>query len=69
MSRKEQIDFKDIPFRGGLNSSVFYSKWLNTVLPARVTVTSCIVYKVIRDLESIYHVCINPIRRIGLIHK
>ena len=31
--------------------------------------TSCFVYKVIRDLESIYHLCINPIRRIGLIHK
>ena len=35
----------------------------------RVTVTSCFVYKVIRDLQSIYHLCINPIRRIGLIHK
>ena len=28
----------------------------------RVTVTSCFVYKVIRDLESIYHLCIYPIR-------
>ena len=35
----------------------------------RVTVTSCFVYTVIRDLESIDHLCINPIRRIGLIHK
>ena len=35
----------------------------------RVTVTSCFVYKVKRDLESIYHLCINPIHRIGLIHK
>ena len=35
----------------------------------RVTVTSCFVYTVIRDLESIYHLCINPICRIGLIHK
>ena len=34
----------------------------------RVRVTSCFVYKVIRDLESIDHSCINPIRRIGLIH-
>ena len=34
-----------------------------------VTVTSCFVYKVIRDLESIDHLCINPICRIGLIHK
>ena len=35
----------------------------------RVTVTSCLVYKVIRDLESIDHLCINPIRMIGFIHK
>ena len=27
----------------------------------RVTKTSCFVYKVIRDLESIDHLCINPI--------
>ena len=35
-----------------------------TLLPCqpRVTVTSCFVYKVIRDLESIDHLCINPIR-------
>ena len=35
----------------------------------RVTVTSCFVYKVIRDLESTDYLCINPIHRIGLIHK
>ena len=35
----------------------------------RVTVTSCFVYKVIRHLESIDHLCINPIHRMGLIHK
>ena len=35
----------------------------------RVPVTSCFVYKVIRDLESIDHLCINPICRIGLIQK
>ena len=35
----------------------------------RVTVTSCFVYKVIRNLELIDHLCINPIHRIGLIHK
>ena len=35
----------------------------------RVKVTSCFVYIVIRDLYSIDHLCINPIRRIGLIHK
>ena len=31
--------------------------------------TSCFVYKVIRDLESIDHLFINPIHRTGLIHK
>ena len=36
---------------------------------SRVTVRSCFVYKVIRDLELIDHLCINPIHRIGLIHK
>ena len=35
----------------------------------RVTVTLCFVYKVIRDLESMDHLCINPSRRVGLIHK
>ena len=35
----------------------------------RVTVKSCFVYKVIMDLESIDQLCINPICRIGLIHK
>ena len=35
----------------------------------RVTVMSCFVYNVIKDLESIDHLCINPIHRIGLIHK
>ena len=34
-----------------------------------VTVTSCFVYTVIRDLELIDHLFINHIRRIGLIHK
>ena len=31
--------------------------------------TSCFVCRVIRDLESICHLCIDPIHRIGLIHK
>ena len=35
----------------------------------RVTVTSCFVYNVIKDLSSINHLCFNPILRIGLIHK
>ena len=46
---------------------VFYSILLSC--QPRVTVTSYFVYKVIRDLESIDHLCINPIGRIGLIHK
>ena len=35
----------------------------------RVTVTSCFVYIVIRYLGSIDLLCINPIHRIGLMHK
>ena len=31
--------------------------------------TTCFVHKVIRDLESLDHLFINPIRRIGLIYK
>ena len=40
------------------------------VLPCqpRMTVTSCSVYKVIRDLASVDHLCINPFFRIGFIH-
>ena len=40
-----------------------------TVLPAKTDSDVMFVYNVFRDLESIYHLCINPIRRIGLIHK
>ena len=42
---------------------------LHTVLPAKSDSYVNFVYKVIKDLESIDHLCINPIRRIGLIHK
>ena len=38
-----------------------------TVLPAKSDNASCFVYKAIRDLESIDHLCINPICR--LTHK
>ena len=38
-----------------------------TVLPAKSDSYVMLVFKVIRDLESINHLCINPIRRIGLI--
>ena len=34
-----------------------------------MTVTSCVVYKVIMVLESIDHLCINPINMIGFIPK
>ena len=40
-----------------------------TVVPAKSDSDVMFVYKVIRDLESIDHLCINPIRRIGLILK
>ena len=40
-----------------------------TVLPANSDSDVMFVYKVIRDLESIDHVCINPIRSKGLIHR
>ena len=46
---------------------LLFSKYLLSCQP-RVKVTSCFVYKVISDLESIDHLCINPVRRIGLIH-
>ena len=49
-------------------SPCFVLQYLPSCQP-RVTVTSCFVYKIIRDLESIDHLCIIPIRRIGLIHK
>ena len=40
-----------------------------TILPAKSDSDVLFVYKVMRDLKSIYHLCINPIHRIGLIHK
>ena len=39
----------------------------STVMPAKSDSDVMFVYKVIRDLESIDHLCINPIHRIGLI--
>ena len=45
------------------------NEMLVTVLPAKSDSDVMFVYKVIRDLESIYHLFINPIRRTGLIHK
>ena len=40
-----------------------------TVLSAKSDSDVMFCYKVIRDLESIGHLFINPIHRIGLIHK
>ena len=40
-----------------------------TVLPARSDSDHVFFNKVIRDLEWIDHLCINPILRIGLIPK
>ena len=42
---------------------------LSCQLGVTVTVTLCFVFKVIRDLKSICHSCIDPIHRIGLMHK
>ena len=40
-----------------------------TVLPINSDSGVIFVYKFIRDLKSIDYMCINPILRIGLIHK
>ena len=62
----------DAAFHRGLHCLLRLKQPLETEVLScqpRVTVTSCFVYKVITDLESIDYLCINPIRRIGLIHK
>ena len=41
---------------------------VGTALPAKSESDVMVCYKVIRALESIDHLSINPIRRIGLIH-
>ena len=40
-----------------------------TVLPAKSDSDVMFIYKVMKDLKSIDHLCINPILRIELIHK
>ena len=40
-----------------------------TVMPDKSDSDVMFVYKVIKDLESRDHLCINPICWIGLIHK
>ena len=54
-----------------VNAHCFYLYYILSCQPgvAGVAVTSCAVYKVIRDLESIEHLCIDPIHRIELIHR
>ena len=47
----------------------FCKQYLNMVTYSRVSATLGFVYKVITDLESIDHLCINPIRWIGLIRR
>ena len=49
--------------------NVFVLKNKFTVLPAKSDSDVIFVHKVIRDIESIAHLCINPFSRIGLIHK
>ena len=46
----------------GDNTEVFNSLYLLSCQP-RVTVMSCFVYKVFRDLQLIVRLCINPICR------
>ena len=41
----------------------------STVLPAKSDSDVMFCLQCIGDLESIDHLCINPIHRIGLIHK
>ena len=42
---------------------------VGTVLPAKGDSDVRFCLQKYQDLESIYHLCINPIHRIGLIHK
>ena len=49
-------------------SSIYLSK-KRTVLPAKSDSDVMFCLQSYQDLESIDHVCISPIRRIGLIHE
>ena len=70
LSQREQIShsMQVQTFHFSKNHACFNS-YLLLSCQARVKVRSCFVYKFIRDLKSIDHLCINPIRKIGLIHK
>ena len=49
--------------------SFWFLGYRSTVLPATSDSGVMFFYKIIRDLESIDRLCINPIHRIGIIHK
>ena len=67
---KSLVLYENIKSSGqGTFSSLGEEGWHLLSCQPRVTFTSCFVYKVIRDKYSIDHLCINPICRIGLIHK
>ena len=61
-------DYATLPTSKPINTVSYVFRQVLSSQP-RVTVTTCFVYKVIRDMQSINHLCINPIHRIGLIHK
>ena len=63
LKRIVSLNTKNICFGSEIRKSLF------TVLPAKSDSDLKVVYKVIRDLCSINPLCINPILRMGLIHK
>ena len=67
---KSLVLYENIKSSGqGTFSSLGEEGWHLLSCQPRVTVMSCFVYKVIYDLESNNRLFINPIQRIGLIHK
>ena len=51
------------------SNCIVVQTFLNIAPKSRALVHYCRASQVIRDLESIDHLYINPILRIGLIHK
>ena len=47
----------------------YVTKGEGIALPAKSDSDVMLCLQIIRDLQSIHHLCINPIRRIGLTHK
>ena len=64
----EALYFLHVEIMTNLDNYIYNSIELLSCQP-RVTVTPCFIYIDTRDLYSIDHMCINPIHRIGLIHK